>query len=124
MWPDSSTALNAGRRRRNSRATSGCVGLYGAPGNGPKPVIRMRSLSLNLNKPSARHARHRVSPAASPMTGSSGHPVNADAHVLLDGGSGILDRPLSRTMTLLLEQHTGPNFTAASPRSVPPPAPA
>src|SRR5882724_13631263 len=82
MWPDSSTSLNAGRRRRNSRATSGCVGLNGAPGNGPNPVTRMRSLSLNLIKPSARHARE------------SGHPANADAHVLLDGGSGILDRAL------------------------------
>src|SRR6267378_5080762 len=112
MWPDSSTSLKAGRRRRNSRATSVCVGLYGPPGNRPKPVMRMRSLSLHLIKPSACHAR------------DGGHPVNADAHVLRGGGSGILDRPLSRTMTLLLEQRTGPNFTAASPQSAPPPAPA
>jgi hypothetical protein len=33
---------NAGRRSWVNRLTSGIVGLNGAPGNGPKPVTRMR----------------------------------------------------------------------------------
>src|SRR5215218_9357625 len=35
----SSTSASAGRRRAPSRLTSACVGLNGAPGNGPKPVM-------------------------------------------------------------------------------------
>src|SRR5205814_2646809 len=54
MWPDSSISAKAGRRSRNSRATRGCVGLKGAPGNGPNPVIRMRSFWLI----SPQHARN------------------------------------------------------------------
>src|SRR5580692_9028427 len=43
--------------------------------------------------------RHRVSPAASPMTGSSG--VSSTLRLLdsITDGSGILDHPLSRVMT-------------------------
>src|SRR3569833_1467297 len=33
--------LSPGRRRRASRRASAVVGLVGAPGNGPKPVMRM-----------------------------------------------------------------------------------
>ena len=47
----------AGRRNRVSRATSGCVGLNGAPGNGPKPVMRMRSDRLFKNEKSIRRSR-------------------------------------------------------------------
>ena len=54
--PISSTSSSAGRRSRNSRATSGCVGLKGAPGNGPKPVMRMRSFSLIVTSASPRSA--------------------------------------------------------------------
>src|SRR6266851_2531653 len=87
MWLTNSTSPRAGRRSCVSRLTNGCVGLKGAPGNGPKPVMRKRSLSLILTKLSHRHARE------------GGHPVNADAYLSPDAGSGILDRPLSRTMT-------------------------
>jgi hypothetical protein len=43
--------------------------------------------------------RHRVSPSASPMTGSSG--VSSTPRLLdsITNGSGILDHPLSRMMT-------------------------
>src|SRR3982074_635650 len=99
MWLINSTSLKAGRRNCVSRATSGCVGLKGAPGNGPKPVMRMRSLSLNWGDPLGCHARHRVLPAAIPMTAAAGHPVIADAYAIPNGRSGILGRPLSRTMT-------------------------
>src|ERR1700738_3303434 len=50
MWLVSLISLSAGRRSRSKRATSGCVGLYGAPGNGPKPVMRMWSLSVILSQ--------------------------------------------------------------------------
>jgi hypothetical protein len=44
--------------------------------------------------------RHRVSPSASPMTGSSG--VSSTLRLLdsITNGSGILDHPLSRMMTV------------------------
>src|SRR6202022_2726939 len=87
MWPINSTSPNAGRRSCVSRFTSGIVGLYGAPGNGPKPVMRTRGLSVIRSKPSHRHARE------------SSHPVDADVHVIPYGYSGILDRPPSWTMT-------------------------
>ncbi len=35
------TIFTPGRRSRASRFTSGPVGLNGAPGKGPKPVMRM-----------------------------------------------------------------------------------
>jgi hypothetical protein len=47
----------------------------------------MRSFSFTSGNSSRRHARE------------SGHLVNAGASVIFTGGSGILDRPLSRTMT-------------------------
>jgi hypothetical protein len=43
--------------------------------------------------------RHRVSPSASPMTGSSGGIRYAAASSLITSASGILDHPLSRAMT-------------------------
>ena len=76
MWLENSMSSNAGRRNRSSRDTSGCVGLKGAPGKGPKPVMRIRSLSFI----SPQHARdllrrHRdlyVLTAASTVTGMPG----------------------------------------------------
>src|SRR5438477_497132 len=44
--------------------------------------------------------RHRVSPPASPMTGSSGIPQYAASSRFYRNCSGILDHPLSRVMTV------------------------
>src|SRR5688572_14145984 len=50
MWVVIVTSLSAGRRSFASRSTSGGVGLNGAPGNGPKPVTRMRRPLLIPNR--------------------------------------------------------------------------
>src|SRR5580658_4033039 len=42
MWVERSSAAKAGRRRRASASASAALGLNGAPGNGPKPVMRTR----------------------------------------------------------------------------------
>src|SRR3989442_1750746 len=42
------TPAKAGRRRRASMLTSGSVGLYGAPGNGPKPVMMMVAVGRSI----------------------------------------------------------------------------
>src|SRR4051794_12069133 len=44
--------------------------------------------------------RHRVSPVASPMTGSSGGSSTPRLIHFITGVSGILDHPLSRMMTV------------------------
>src|SRR6266508_114269 len=54
------TSAKAGRRRAPSRATSGPVGLTGAPGNGPKPVMRTESIT--------RRSPARSPPPRSPAT--------------------------------------------------------
>src|ERR1700723_1589130 len=46
----------------------------------------------------SRHARHRVSPPASPKTGSGKHPVGRHAEILR-WRRGKLDHPPSRMMT-------------------------